>query len=351
MTRALELAERGRFGVSPNPMVGCVIERDGEVLGEGFHHRAGGPHAEIEALNACSRDPRGATAWITLEPCSHAGRTPPCVNALATAGIARVAIAMQDPFPQVNGKGIESLGAAGIDVVVGAGAREAALLNEKFLHSVRTGRPFVLLKAGMTLDGKLASVSRKPQLITSVESRQKSLELREEYDAILVGSGTVIEDDPRLTRRLNLNSSLTPWRRVVVDSIGRMPVGARVLTDGGPTTVFTRFSESIAPAPNLDVVEVPGKGRIDLDVVLEVLHERGVRSLIAEGGSTLHSELIRKGLWQKMTLFVAPAVLGGSTAPSIFEDEGVLEMAEAPHFRFDRVELLGGDLMITAYPE
>jgi len=351
MTRALELAERGRFSVSPNPMVGCVIEREGEILGEGFHQRAGEAHAEIEALRSCKEDPRGATAWVTLEPCGHLGRTPPCVDALVKAGIRRVSMAIKDPFPAVNGKGIEALERAGLHVVVGAGAREAALLNEKFLHSVRAERPFVLLKAGMTLDGKLASISRKPLPITSPESRQRSLELREEYDAILVGSGTVISDDPQLTRRLNLNTSATPWRRIVVDSIGRMPGAARLLTDGSPTTVFTRFPDSIVPAPNLELVESPGKGRIDLDFVLVTLHSLGIRSIIAEGGSTLHSELIRKRLWQKMTLFVAPTVLGGASAPSIFEDEGIVELTDAPNFRFDRVESLGRDLMITAYPQ
>jgi diaminohydroxyphosphoribosylaminopyrimidine deaminase/5-amino-6-(5-phosphoribosylamino)uracil reductase len=327
MRRALFLAEQGRYSVSPNPMVGCVIVRDGSVIAEGWHRRAGEPHAEIEALRACP-DPRGATMYVTLEPCAHHGRTPPCAEAVIAAGIAKVVVAMRDPHEVVDGRGIEMLRAAGIEVAEGVCESEARRLNEKFLWSVTHGLPFVLLKAGMTLDGKLATVARESQWITSEAAREKSLALREEYDAILVGSGTVRADNPRLTRRLGLAN--TPWTRVVLDGEGEVPPHAQILNDGGTTIHYTR--------------------RLDLAQVLSDLHARGIRSVIVEGGAVVHSEVIRRGLWQKMIIFVAPMIVGGSNAPSIFSGEGVARLTEAYRFRFDRAEFVGSDLMLTAYP-
>src|SRR5205823_11179927 len=215
MRHALELAERGRYSVSPNPMVGCVIARDGVVLAEGWHQRAGEAHAEIEALRRCD-DARAATAAVTLEPCAHQGRTPPCVDALIAAGIKRVVVAMRDPHAIATG-GLEKLSESGVDVTVGVLEDEARRLNEKFVHAVTQQRPFVILKAAMTLDGKLATVERDSQWITSDAARERSLALREEVDAIVVGGGTVRDDNPRLTRRLGWNTSIQPWLRVVLD--------------------------------------------------------------------------------------------------------------------------------------
>ena len=326
MRRALDLARRGRYAVSPNPMVGCVIVRDGEVIAEGWHRRAGEPHAELEALHHCI-DARGATMVVTLEPCAHHGRTPPCTEAIVSAGIARVVFATADPL---HG-GADKLRAAGIEVVAGVLDDEAARVNEKFLHAATHHRPFVLLKAAMTLDGKLATVARDSQWITGEAARQSSLALREEYDAILVGGGTVAADNPRLTRRLGWNTSRGSWTRVVLDRDRVVPAGAQILTDGG-TTLHVRED-------------------IDLEQLLADLHERsGIQSLLVEGGSIIHSELIRRGLWQKMVIFVAPMIVGGATAPSIFAGDGVARLTEAYRFRFDRFEAVGGDLMITAYP-
>ncbi len=228
--RALELAERGRYSVSPNPMVGCVIVRDDEVIGEGWHQRAGEPHAEIKALLNCD-NPRGATMYVTLEPCVHHGRTGPCSNAIVDAGVSRVVVAARDPHDIVNGRGIEQLRAAGIEVTIGVLEKEARRLNEKFLYAITAQLPFVCVKAAITLDGKLATVTRDSRWITGEAARQKSLEMREEYDAILVGGGTVCEDDPQLTRRLGWNTAVTPWTRVVLDRDGRVPPIAHVLTD------------------------------------------------------------------------------------------------------------------------
>lgn len=342
MRRALFLAEQGRYSTSPNPMVGCVIVRDGNVIAEGWHRRAGEAHAEIEALRACT-DPRGATMYVTLEPCSHHARTPPCAGAVIASGIARVVVAMRDPNELVNGRGIDAIRAAGMEVIEGVCESEARRLNEKFVWAITHKLPFVTLKAGMTLDGKLATVARESQWITSEAAREKSLALREEHDAIVVGGGTVRADNPRLTRRLGLAS--TPWTRVVLDGDGDVPPHAQILTDGGRTILFT----SNPAAHNGDGV-VRIDGRPDLSQVFADLYTRGIQSLLVEGGAVVHAEVIRRGLWQKMVLFVAPMIVGGGDAPSIFSGEAVTRLTEAYRFRFDRAEFVGADLMITAYP-
>lgn len=329
MRCALELAEHGRYSVSPNPMVGCVIVRDGAVIAEGWHERAGEPHAEIKALLNCD-NARGATMYVTLEPCVHQGRTGPCSNAIVDAGVARVVVAARDPHDVVNGRGIEHLRAAGVEVTTGILEKEARRLNEKFLYAITAQLPFVCVKAAITLDGKLATVTHDSHWITGEGARQKSLELREEYDAILVGGGTVCEDNPKLTRRLGWSTAATPWTRVVLDRDRRVPPTARVLTDGALTLHITQD--------------------IDLDALLSDLFSRGVHSLIVEGGSHIHSEFIRRRLWQKMVVFVAPSVVGGSDAPSIFAGQPAQRLTEAYRFRFDRAEFVGGDVMLIAYP-
>jgi len=325
MRRALDLAARGRYSVSPNPMVGCLIVRDGDVIAEGWHHRAGEPHAEIEALRGV--DARGATMVVTLEPCNHHGRTAPCADAIIAAGVARVVIAMRDPHELAAG-GIEKLRESGIEVILGVLDPQARKLNEVFIHAVTHHRPFVILKAGMTLDGKLATVTRESRWITSDASRQKSLELREQYDAILTGGGTIGDDNPMLTRRLGLAS--TPWTRIILDRRRIVPADATVLTDGGATIHIT--------------------DDVDLEMLLADLYARGIHSLIVEGGSNIHSSFIRRGLWQKMIVFIAPKVVGGAEAPSIFCGEGVAKLADAYRFRFEGAETMGTDVMIIAYP-
>ncbi|MDQ3280440.1 MAG: bifunctional diaminohydroxyphosphoribosylaminopyrimidine deaminase/5-amino-6-(5-phosphoribosylamino)uracil reductase RibD [Acidobacteriota bacterium] len=345
MRRALELAENGRYTVSPNPMVGCVIVRDGAVVAEGWHRRAGEPHAEIEALRHCD-DARGATMYVTLEPCAHHGRTPPCAEAVIAAKPARVVVAMEDPNELVAGRGIAAMRAAGIDVNVGVLEADARRLNEKFLWSITRKLPFVLLKAAMTLDGKLATITRDSQWITTADSREKSLLLREEYDAILVGGGTVVTDNPRLTRRAGLAGEATRWTRVVLDGDGQVEAHAQVLNDGGRTILFS--SRDANARSNVELIRT--NGRLDLGHVFAELYARGIHSVIAEGGALLHSELIRRGLWQKMMLFIAPMIVGGGEAPSIFSGEGVARLTDAYRFRFDRAEFVGSDLLVTAYP-
>ena len=344
MPRALELAERGRYTTAPNPMVGCVIVRDGRILGEGFHERAGEPHAEIVAMRSAG-EVRGATMYVTLEPCAHQGRTPPCVDAIVEAGIARVVIATADPHELVNGRGIERLRAAGIEVTAGVCEAEARRQNEKFLWSATQKLPFVLLKAAVTLDGKLATITRDSQWITSEDARERSLLLREEYDAILAGGGTVKTDNPRLTRRLG--RSTRPWTRVVLDGDGEIPPHAQIFTDGGRTLLFTSRA-NLDARPGVEIVETPG--RLDIPRILGELYARGIHSVIVEGGAVVHGEIIRRGLWQKMIVFVAPMIVGGNGAPSLLPDHAVSRLTDAHRFRFDRVEFVGRDLMITAYP-
>jgi diaminohydroxyphosphoribosylaminopyrimidine deaminase/5-amino-6-(5-phosphoribosylamino)uracil reductase len=306
-------------------MVGCVLARDGVVLAEGWHQRAGEPHAEIVALQRCD-DARGATAVVTLEPCVHQGRTPPCVEALIRAGVGRVVVATRDPHEIAKG-GVERLRQAGIEVAEGVLEDEAKRLNEKFLHAVTTKSPFVILKAAITLDGKLATIDRDSQWISSEAARERSLALREEVDAILVGGGTVRDDDPRLTRRLGWNSSIVPWCRVVLDRDRVVPPAARVLTDGGSTLHI--------------------KEDVPLDEMLKTLK---VQSILVEGGALVLADFIEKRLWQKMVLFVAPMLVGGGAITSIFAGEPVRRLTDAYRLRFDRVETVGPDLMITAYP-
>ena len=344
MRRALELAEQGRYTVSPNPMVGCVIVRDGVILAEGWHRRAGEAHAEVDALSRCP-DPRAATMYVTLEPCSHTGRTPPCASAVIASGVSRVVVAMTDPNEAVNGRGLEAMRAAGVEVVTGVAEGEARRLNEKFVWSATQKLPFVLLKAAMTLDGKLATSLRESQWITTEAAREKNLALREEYDAILAGSGTIRTDNPRLTRRLQ--QSETSWTRVILDGDGEVPPHSQVLRDGGRTLLFTSSPPLDAQA-GVEVVRT--EGRVDIRNVLGELYARGIHSVIVEGGAVIHSELIARGLWQKMILFVAPMVVGGHDAPSIFGGPPAMRLTDAHRFRFDRAEFVGRDLMLVAYP-
>ena len=348
MRRALALAERGRYSTSPNPMVGCVIVRDGVVIGEGFHERAGEAHAEINAIRAAGEDVRGATLYVTLEPCSHHGRTPPCVNTVIAENVARVVIAMRDPNELVDGVGIAKLEECGVDVTIGVCEAEARKLNEVFVWSVTRKLPFVILKAAMTLDGKLATVTRESQWITSEIAREKSLDLREQADAIMIGAGTVIADNPRLTRRLGRNSSITPWTRVVVDAGDKLSPHAQLFSDGGRTILFSTAPPDGLPKHVEAITMNAIDGRLELEPVLRELYARGVRSLLVEGGSLLHSDFIRRGLWQKMVVFVAPIVVGGADAPSIFAGQ-VMRLTDAHRFRFDRAEFVGSDLMIVAY--
>jgi diaminohydroxyphosphoribosylaminopyrimidine deaminase/5-amino-6-(5-phosphoribosylamino)uracil reductase len=313
MARAVELAAHGLGSASPNPVVGCVLlDADGRTVGEGWHERAGGPHAEVVALRAAGAAARGATAVVTLEPCNHAGRTGPCSRALLEAGVRRVVYAVPDPHGMAAG-GAGTLSAAGVEVVPGVGAAEAERVNAAWLHSVRTGRPYVTWKVAATLDGRTAAADRTSRWITGAEARAEVHLLRAQADAVVTGVGTVLADDPQLAVRTlpTTGSPLGPVPttvrqplRVVLDADGRTPPDARIRDSAAPTLVLTAA----------DV----GSGRdgrgVDLAAVLELLHERHVRSVLLESGATLAGAFVDAGLVDRVVAYLAPALLGQGPA-------------------------------------
>jgi diaminohydroxyphosphoribosylaminopyrimidine deaminase / 5-amino-6-(5-phosphoribosylamino)uracil reductase len=354
MARALELAEQGRGLTSPNPMVGAVVVREGAVVGEGFHAAAGRAHAEIEALAVAGDQARGATLYVTLEPCTHYGRTPPCAPAVVTAGVRRVVAAMEDPSVQVSGRGFAILRAAGLEVAVGVGQAEAARQNRVFLTAVRRRRPHVTLKAAMTLDGKLADLHGTSRWITGEAARQVAHRFRSEADAIVVGIGTVLADDPALTVRLS-----PPWPReplrIVLDRAARTPVGARLITAARADRALIAVgsdaaSERVAAleSAGATVVRLPLRDdRVDVDALLAELFRRDVRGVLVEGGTEVHASFVEAGLVDRVAFFVAPRLLGGRQAPTAVGGRG-LSLKDALALDELTVRRVGDDLLIEA---
>ena len=340
MRRAIALSRRGF--PAPNPHVGCVIVRDGRIVGEGHHAYAGGPHAEVVALRQARTTARGATAFVTLEPCAHTGRTPPCADALAEAGIARVVVAVRDPDPRAAG-GLERLAAAGVAVENGLMADEASIVNERFLRSHALGRPFVVVKAAVTLDGRIALPSGDSQWITGPMARAAGHRLRAEMGAVLVGRRTVAADDPELTARIR--GVRNPPLRVVLDPRGTLTGRERVFDAQAPTKRVTTLP------PTLDAdLRAPGAPEsLDLASVLSQLGERGVNGLLVEGGAKTIGSFVRARLVDRYELFLAPVLLG--SGPAWLEGALCATLAEAPRLRIERVRKLGPDLQVTAYPE
>jgi len=355
MRRALELAERGRGLTSPNPMVGAVlVTSSGEIAGEGFHAKAGAPHAEVEALRAAGARARGATLYVTLEPCSHHGRTPPCATAVIDAGVARVVAAVADPNPLVSGRGFAALRAAGIEVVTGAGAAAAERQNRAFLTAMRESRPHVTLKAGMTLDGKIADLHGGSRWITGEAARDRAHRLRSESDAIVVGIGTVLRDDPELTVRLG-----EPWPReplrVVLDTEARTPVGARLIRAGRPSAALIAVGAE-APRPRVEALAASGATvlscrtrdrRVDLGALLAELFAREVRAVLVEGGGEVHGAFLDSGLVDRVAIFTAPVLIGGRGATPVVGGAG-RELKSAIRLGGFTVTPLGDDLLIEA---
>ena len=349
MQRALELAGRARGRTSPNPMVGCVIVRDGHVIGEGFHARAGEPHAEVNAVHAAGDDIKDATVYLNLEPCTHFGRTPPCAEFLIEHAPARIVAAMQDPNPQVSGRGIDRLRDAGIRVDVGVLEDEARRLNEAFIKFITAGRPFVICKCGMTLDGKIATRTGHSRWVTGEEARKLVHELRNEVDAILVGSRTVMLDDPSLTTRLDGTDSRDPIR-VILDAEEYLDEDRRVFHVASSADTWVVAPEGRS-CPNADeVIHVPvGKKGIDMCALMDALGQRNVTSLLIEGGGTTHASAFEAGIVDKVWFFVAPKIIGGRDAITPVEGEGVASMAEAILLEDMTVRHVGEDLLIEAY--
>ena len=357
MRHALELAAGGIGWVSPNPLVGCVIVKEGQVVGRGYHQCYGGPHAEVHALCEAGGRARGATLYVTLEPCCHTGKTPPCVDAILASKVERVVVAMRDPNPRVDGGGLSKIAQAGIDVTVGVCASEAQRLNESFIKHITTGQPFVTSKSAITLDGKIATCRGSSRWITGEAARGAGHELRHASDAIAVGIGTASLDNPRLTARIAGRPGSNPLR-VVVDSALRLSPQARLadVADDRRTLVATTEQAADTKAQALgargvEVIRLPAQsdGRVDLGALCKVLGERGIASLLVEGGAALTTALLERRLVDKMVLFVAPKIIGGDGV-SVFGPFGVHSMDQALHLRDLTSQFIGGDIMLEAYP-
>ncbi|NKC29273.1 bifunctional diaminohydroxyphosphoribosylaminopyrimidine deaminase/5-amino-6-(5-phosphoribosylamino)uracil reductase RibD [Falsiroseomonas selenitidurans] len=356
MRAALALAGRGLGNTWPNPAVGCVIvAADGAVVGRGWTQPGGRPHAETEALRRAGHAARGATAYVTLEPCCHWGRTPPCTDAMIAAGVARVVVAMRDPDPRVDGEGFSRLRAAGIAVEEGLLAADAAALNAGFLKRLRQGLPLVTLKLATTLDGRIATASKQSRWITGPEARRAAHGLRARHDAILVGSGTVLDDDPDLTCRLPGGVPI-PAPRVVADARLRIPPSARLVRTARqvPTLVATLAGHpdsALAPLreAGVEVLEMPaGPEGLAMRGILLALAARGITRVLAEGGSGIAASLLREGLVDRLAWFHAPMVIGGDGVPAAYalDPSGPLsELAEAPKFRRVAHRTIGADIL------
>jgi len=345
MRRALELAKNGEGRVEPNPMVGCVIVRNGRIIGEGYHRRYGGSHAEVEALRSCKRRTRGATVYVSLEPCCHFGRTPPCTDALIEAGVARVVTTIRDPNPAVNGKGLRRLRAAGIEVTTGVLAAEAAELLAPFLTRGRLGRPYVIAKWAQSLNGVLVTPPGESKWISSVTSRRIVHRLRSRVDAILVGAGTVLADDPQLTARG------VPLRRralrVILDGKLRIPVGSKLVTSARktPTIVFTT-SHAVQTKKGKQLLRkglelIPCKkqgGRLSLKECLSGLADRRLMNLMVEGGPTVLHTMLKSRLVDEVWVFLSPKIIAGQSQAHALLSAPALENA-----RFVSIERSGGD--------
>ncbi len=350
MERALALAAQGRGWTNPNPMVGCVIVRDSIILGEGFHHRAGAPHAEAEAYAACGdADAAGAVVYVTLEPCAHHGRTPPCVDLLIARKPSRVVVAMTDPNPHVTGGGAEGLRAAGIRVDMGVCEAEARALNEAYIAFVQTGLPFVTAKCAMTLDGKIATRSGHSRWITGEAARRKTHELRHAHDAILVGSRTLIYDNPSLTARLPEGPGRHPIR-IILDAGDYLSGDQAVFTErrDAPTWVAATSDRAYPFAD--ETLQLPaGPGGVDMVALRAALGARGIGSLLIEGGGATLASAFAASIVDKVCFFVAPKIIGGRDAVTHVEGEGVATMNDAVLLDGLRARAVGEDVLLEGY--
>jgi diaminohydroxyphosphoribosylaminopyrimidine deaminase/5-amino-6-(5-phosphoribosylamino)uracil reductase len=349
MARALQLAERGLYSTSPNPRVGCVLVRDGAVVGEGWHVRAGEAHAEVHALQAAGAAARGATAYVTLEPCNHHGRTPPCVDALLAAGVVRVVAAMEDPNPLVAGQGLARLRAAGVATGHGLLEDAARELNIGFVARMTRGRPWLRLKAAASLDGRTALANGESQWITGPEARRDGHRWRARACAILTGVGTVRDDDPQLTVR-DVETTRQPLR-VVVDSRLEMPPTACLL-DGGPVLVIGAVADparaDALAARGAEVLLLPNAdGKVDLAAALAELARRGINEVHAEAGARLNGSLLREGVVDELLLYLAPSLIGDA-ARGLFDLPALAALADRRRLQWRDVRRVGDDLRIVA---
>lgn len=358
MKLALELAVKARGRTSPNPLVGAVVVKDNRIVGTGYHQFAGSEHAEVEALKQAGSEAYDSTLYVTLEPCNHYGRTPPCTERIIASGIKRVVLTHEDPNPLVAGKGIQKLKMSGIQVKTGVLSAEAQRINEVFIKYIRTGKPFVLVKGGLSIDGRIAAKTGHSNWITGEEARLRVHELRNEYDGILVGLGTVLADDPLLTTRLPDGSGEDPVR-IILDSNCKIPLSARVLHHNprGATIVAVSPRASQQKIDQLlelgiRVLKIPeDEGKINLEFLLNQLGKLEITSLMVEGGARINGSFFSKKLVDKIYLFLAPKIIGGDGALSLIEGWGVSSVEQAIPIKSLVVENYGQDLALIGYPE
>ncbi|GEK57949.1 bifunctional diaminohydroxyphosphoribosylaminopyrimidine deaminase/5-amino-6-(5-phosphoribosylamino)uracil reductase RibD [Marinococcus halophilus] len=350
MHTALELARSTEGQTYPNPMVGAVVVKEGRIVGMGAHLRSGEAHAEVHALDMAGNKTEGATIYVTLEPCSHYGRTPPCAKQIIEAGIARVVVAATDPNPLVAGNGIQMMKDAGLEVVTGVKQEEAAYLNRKFFHFIESGRPYVTAKTASSLDGKTATATGESQWITGEEAREDVHKERRRCDGILVGIGTVLSDDPSLTARVP-ETGVTPTR-VVLDSTLRMPENSRMLKDGAaPVYILTNEPADTEKTRRLEeagaeVIPV-ASGVKNISAVLDVLGETKIVSLFVEGGAGVLGSFLEAEMIQEYLMYVAPMVIGGENAPGVYQGSGISTLQEARAFSLIKEETFGQDRKYT----
>ncbi len=354
MQRAIRLARKGVGRTSPNPAVGCVIVKDGEIVGEGWHRKAGTPHAEVHALRQAGERARGADLYVTLEPCSHFGKTPPCADAVAAAQVSRVFVGMIDPNPLVSGRGVERVRKAGIKVVTGLLEADCRDINLPFIKQMTSGLPYVTMKSAMTLDGKSAALSGDSRWITSEASRKLVHRLRSSVDAVMTGSGTLLADDPQLTVRMARGKSP---RRIVVDSSLQTPLDSRLMDEAGKTPVIiatVSSDQAKAAALTEKGAEVlicrEAGGRVDLEDLMARLGSRGIQSILLEGGERLCGEMLRHRLIDRFLLFYAPKMLGGE-GKGLFAGAGAAFMDDSLPMTIKKVSRVGKDILVEACPE
>lgn len=352
VSRAIQLAGRGLFTTDPNPRVGCVLVKDGRIVGEGWHQRAGGAHAEVNALNAAQHQATGATAYLSLEPCSHHGRTPPCAEALIAAGVRRVVAAMEDPNPRVAGEGMAKLQAAGIETQSGILQAQAEALNPGYIRRMRGGLPYVRVKQAMGLDGRTAMASGESQWITGAAARRDVHKLRARSSAVITGIGTVLADDPGLNARLDEAADIEQPLRVVLDSRLQMPPSARMLTLPGRTLVLTASEEqgridALAKAGAEVSVIAGDNGRPDLSMVMACLAQMQINEVLLEAGPTLSGAMLQAGLVDELIVYMAPLLMGDS-ARGLMTLPGLQSMADRVELQIDDIRAVGRDWRITS---
>ncbi len=356
MRKAIALAKKGEGYTSPNPLVGAVIVKNGTIIGQGYHEFYGGNHAEINAFINANQDVEGSTMYVTLEPCSHFGKTPPCANAIVQKKIKKVVIGLKDPNPLVSGKGIEILESNGIEVVTGILEDECKKLNEVFLKYISTKTPFILLKYAMTLDGKIATYTGDSKWISNSLSRNYVHEIRHKFSAIMVGIGTVLKDNPNLNTRLANKEGLDPIR-IIVDTKGRIPLDAKLinLKSNARTIVVTTELSSKDKLKSLkdkgvEIIITPVKdNHVDLKYLINILGEIGIDSILLEGGSQLNFSMLKENLVDKVITFISPKIIGGSLSKTPVGGSGIEFMKDAINLHDISLKRFGEDIMLEAY--